>query len=154
MFARQREAIDALQALEQAREEYGRLNQQLDELRKHLPLHAQSDAALANWRSDVTCGRLETLEAELRAAFLLPSNVFVRLWHSVRRRQVEARRRAIREPLLAMPNPFPNRALPDAGAPAEAWNDFFAMWKMWAEAARVEGLVEQLRAAGGTIASG
>ena len=45
-FARQREAIDALQALEQAREEYGRLTQQLDEFRQHLPLQAQSDAAL------------------------------------------------------------------------------------------------------------
>jgi len=140
-FARQREAIDALQALEQAREEYGRLTQQLDELRQHLPLHAQSGAALGNWRSDVTCGQLETLQAELRAAFLLPSNVFARLWQSVRRRQVEARRRAIRGPLLGMPNPFPNRAFPDAGAPAEAWDDFFAIWKMWAEAARVEGLL-------------
>ena len=49
VFARQREALAAVQALEQAREEYGRLNQQLDELRKHLPLHAQSDKALANW---------------------------------------------------------------------------------------------------------
>jgi hypothetical protein len=129
-FARQREAIDVLQALEQAREEYGRLTQLLDELGQHLPLQAQSDAALANWRRDVTFSRLETLQTELHAAFLLPSNVFVRLWHSLRRRQVEARRRAIRRPLLEMPKPFPNRAFPDAWAPAEAWDDFFATWKM------------------------
>ena len=94
-----------------------------------------------NWRSDITCDQLETLQAELRAAFLLPSNVFVRLWQSVRRRQVETRRRAIRGPLLEMPNPFPNRAFPDASAPAKAWDDVFAIWKMWAEAARVEGLL-------------
>jgi very-short-patch-repair endonuclease len=142
VFARQREALADVQALEQAREEYGRLNQELEELRKRLPLHAQSDKALANWPCELTRSRLEGLEAELRAAFLLPSNVFERLWHSLRWRQVEARRQAARVPFLTLPNPFPDRALPDVGAPAEAWNDFLTTWKTWAEAARVVGLVE------------
>ena len=142
VFTRQREALAKVQALERTREEYGRLNQELDALRKHLPLHVQSDTALANWPGEFTCGRLEAIEAELSAAFLLPSNVFQRLWHSLRRHQVEARRRAAREPLLALPNPFLDRALPDSGAPTEAWNDFLTTWKTRAEAARVVGLVE------------
>jgi very-short-patch-repair endonuclease len=85
---------------------------------------------------------LEVLEAGLRAAFLLPSNFFARLWHSLRWRQVEARRRAAREPLLALPNPFPDRVSPDIGAPAEAWSEFLTIWKTWAEAARVVALLE------------
>jgi very-short-patch-repair endonuclease len=140
-FARQRQALDDLEALEQAREEYSRLTQQLEELRKCLPLPAQSDEALANWPGELTHAQLETLEAELSAALHPPANIFERLWHSFRRRQVEARRRAIRGPLLAMPNPFPDRAFPDPGAPAEVWNDFFTMWKIWAEAVRVARLV-------------
>ena len=66
VFAYQHEVLADVQALEQAREEYGRLNQELDALRKYLPLHAQSDKALANWPRDLTLGRLEPLEAELR----------------------------------------------------------------------------------------
>lgn len=140
-FARQCEALGELQALEEAREEYGRLTRQLDELRKRLPPQVQSDEALASWPREVTCSQLETLEAELRAAFLLPSNVFVRLWHSLRHRRLEARRRATRQPLLGLPNPFPDRALPNETAPTEAWDDFLATWKAWAEAARVAALV-------------
>jgi hypothetical protein len=100
------------------------------------------DKALDNWPRELTLSRLETLEAELRVAFLPPSNVFERLSHLLRRRHVEVRRRAAREPWLALPNPFPDRTLPDAEAPAEAWNDFLTTWKTWAEAARVIGLVE------------
>jgi hypothetical protein len=142
VFAHQIEALADVQALEQAREEYGRLNQGLGELRKHLPLPVQSDKALANWPHECTRTRMEALETELRAAFLAPSNVFAWLWHSLRQRQVEERRQVAREPLLALPNPFPDRVLPDAGAPVEAWNDFLAMWKTWAEAAHVAGLLE------------
>src|SRR3989442_4997711 len=79
VFTRQREALADVQALERTREEYGTLNQDPDALRKHLPLHAQSDTALANWPGEFTCGRLEAMETELCAAFLLPSNVFQRL---------------------------------------------------------------------------
>jgi hypothetical protein len=142
VFAHQIEALADVQALEQAREEYGRLNQGLGELRKHLPLPVQSDKALANWPYKCTRARLEALETELRAAFLAPSNVFAWLWHSLRPRQVKERRQAAREPLLALPNPFPDRVLPDAGAPVEAWNDFLTTWKTWAEAAHVAGLLE------------
>jgi hypothetical protein len=80
----------------------------------------------------VTCGQLETLETELRAAFLPPSNIFQRLWQLLRRRQVKAGRRAACEPLLALPNSFVDHALPDATAPAEAWDDSFTTWKAWA----------------------
>jgi very-short-patch-repair endonuclease len=45
--------------------------------------------------------------------------------------------------LLALPNPFPDRALPDAAASAEAWNEFFTMWKAWAEVARLTKLVHR-----------
>jgi hypothetical protein len=72
---------------------------------------------------------------------LPPANIFGRSWQSLRRRQVEERRRAAREPLLALPHQFAGHALPDATAPAEAWDDFFMTWKVWAEAARVAGLV-------------
>jgi very-short-patch-repair endonuclease len=142
VFAHQRQALANAQTLEQMREEYGRLNQKLDELKKHLPLHAQLDAALAKWPRAFTYGHLEALEAELRAAFHMPSNIFARLWHSLRWRQVEARRRAARESLLALPNPSLDCALPDVEAPAESWNDFLMAWKIWAEAAYVVGLVE------------
>jgi very-short-patch-repair endonuclease len=142
VFARQCEALADVQTLERTRDEYGRLNQELDALRKRLPRHAQSDTALTNWPREFTRSRLEVLEAELHAAFLLHSNMFAWLWHSLRWRQVEARRRAACEPLLALPNPFPDRVLPNTEAPAEAWNDFLITWKTWAEAARVVALLE------------
>jgi very-short-patch-repair endonuclease len=141
VFTRQIEVLADIQVLEQAREEYGKLNQRLEELKKQLPLSAQSHEGLANWPSGMTRELLESLAAKLYAALLPPSNVFQRLWHSLRRRQRGAERRAICEPLLALPNPFPDRALPDAAAPAEAWDDFFTIWKVWAEAARLTRLV-------------
>src|SRR5262249_22429940 len=52
VFTRQREGLTEMQALEQVREEYGRLNQQLDKVRKQLPLAVQSDESLANWPSE------------------------------------------------------------------------------------------------------
>src|SRR5207247_398606 len=81
------------------------------------------------------------LEAELRSALTQPGGLFQKLWHSLRRSQLEARRKAAREPLLSFPLPFADRTLPDAGATGDAWNDFFTKWKTWAEAARVAVLV-------------
>lgn len=141
IFTRQLDELADLQTLEQVREEYGRLNQQLDEVRKQLPLVVQSDESLANWPSNVTHERLETLVAELCAALLPPSNIFQRLWRSLRQRQVAERQRATCESLLALPNPFPDRTLPDAVAPVGAWDDFFKVWKAWAEAAQLTKLV-------------
>jgi very-short-patch-repair endonuclease len=140
IFTRQTGELADLQTLEQVREEYGRLNQQLDKVKAQLPLAMQSDESLANWPSDVTNERLETLGTELRAALLPPSNIFQKLWRSLRQRRVATWQRAAREPLLALPNPFPDRILPDAVAPVDAWDDFFEVWQAWAEASRLTKL--------------
>jgi hypothetical protein len=141
LFSQQRAALSDISTLEQARKEYEILNAQLEELRKTLPLAAQSDDALARWPLEMTRDRVEALEAELRSALARPGGLFQKLWHSLRRSQVEARRKAAREPLLSFPLPFAGRTLPDAEATGDTWNDFFTTWKAWAEAARVAALV-------------
>ena len=67
-FSQQRAALNDISTLEQARKEYEVLNAQLEELRKALPLAAQSDDALARWPREMTRDRVEALEAELRSA--------------------------------------------------------------------------------------
>jgi hypothetical protein len=141
LFSQQRTALSEISILEQARKEYEMLNAELQKLRKTLPLAAQSDDMLTRWPREMTCDRLETLETELRSALIQPQNLLQRLWHSLRRRQVEARRQAALDPLLSLPSPFTDRGLPHAEDAANAWNDFFATWKTWAEAARVAALV-------------
>lgn len=141
LFKQQRASLNDISTLEQARKEYETLNEQFEELRKALPLVAQSDDALACWPREMTRDRVAALEAELRSALARPSGLFQKLWHSFRRSRIEARRKAAREPLLSLPLPFADRALPDAGAPDDAWNDFFTPWKTWSEAARVAALV-------------
>ncbi len=140
-FSQQRAALTDISTLEQARKEYEVLNTQLEELRTTLPLPAQSDGALAGWPREITRETVEVLEAELRRALAQPVGLLQKLWHSFRRSQVEARRKAAREPLLSFPLPFADRTLPDAGAIGDSWNDFFTSWKTWAEAARVAALV-------------
>jgi very-short-patch-repair endonuclease len=141
LFNQQRAALSDISTLEQARKEYEVLNTQLEESRTTLPLPAQSDGALASWPREITRERVEALEAELRRALAQPGSLFQKLWHSFRRSQVEARRKAAREPLLSFPLPFADRTLPDAGATSDTWDDFFTTWKTWAEAARVAALV-------------
>ena len=141
LFKQQRATLNDISMLEQVRKEYEALNEQFEELRKSLPLAAQSDDALARWPRAMTRDRLETLEAELRSALARPGGLFQKLWHSLRRSQIEARRKAAREPLLPFPLPFADRTLPDARATGDAWSDFFTTWKTWAEAARVAVLV-------------
>jgi len=141
LFSEQRAALSEISTLEQVRKEYEVLNSQLEELRKALPLASQSDDALARWPREMPCDRVEAFEAELRRALAQPRGLFQRLWHSLRRSQVEARRKAAREPFLSFPLPFADRTLPDAGATGEAWNDFFTTWKTWADASRVSALV-------------
>lgn len=141
LFSEQRAALSDISTLEQARKEYEILNAQLEEMRKVLPLAAQSNDALARWPREMTRDRVEAFERELRQALAQPRGLFQRLWHSLRRSQVEARRKAAREPLLSFPLPFADRTLPDAGATDDAWIDFFTTWKTWAEAARVAALV-------------
>lgn len=141
LFAQQRAALADIATLEQARKEYETLNAQLEELRKPLPLAAQSDDALAQWPRDMTHERIDTFEVELRHALAPPCGVLQKLWRSIRRNQAEARQKAAREPLLSLPLPFADRTLPEASAPAEAWSDCFTTWKAWAEASRVLALV-------------
>lgn len=141
LFREQRTGLDDIATILQARTEYESVNHQLTELRKLLPLAAQSDEALARWPQAATRESLEALHTELKQALAPPSGFIQRIWHSLRRAKIEARRRAARQPLLALPSPFADRALPDAAASAEAWNEFFAAWKKWAEAARVFALV-------------
>ena len=141
LFREQRTGLDDIATIQQARTEYESVNHQLAELRKLLPLAAQSDAALARWPQATTRESLDVLHAELQQALALPSGFIQKIWHSLRRDKIEARRHAARQPLLAFPSPFAERALPDAAVSAEGWNDFFAAWKNWAEAARVLALV-------------
>ena len=143
LFRRQRAAIDDLKSIEQAREEYEILNEQLDALRKQLPVAAQLDAAVASWLGGMAGERLRQLETELQAALRQPANLLERIWHFFRRRYIEERRFAAREPLLALPNPFADRVLPDAAAAFDAWADFLAIWKTWAEAARMLTLLHE-----------
>lgn len=141
LFSQQGAALGDISTLEQARKEYEVLNAQLEELRKALPLASQSDDALGRWPRELTRERVQALEAELRRALIQPAGFFQKLWHSLRRSQMEARRKAAREPLLSFPLPFADRTLPNAGETGDAWNDFFTTWKTWAEAARVAALV-------------
>jgi very-short-patch-repair endonuclease len=141
LFQQQQAALNDLATIEQARREYEAVNAQLAELRKRLPLYAQSDEALARWPGAITRNQLDALQAELCAALVRPANSFQKLWHWLRRNRVEARRRAALEPVLALPLPFSDRALPDAQSTGEAWNDYFAVWTAWAEAARIALLV-------------
>jgi len=141
LFARQQRALAEIQALSQARDEYGKLNQQFAEAKHQLPLAAQSDEAIAAWSPDLTHERLDALEAELTAALAAPSTLLGRLWHKLRRRHFEERRRAARAPLVPLPSPFPDRCIPESAAPAAAWNDFFVSWKASAEASRLSKLI-------------
>lgn len=141
LFSEQRTALADISTLEQVRKEYEVLNAQLEGLRKSLPLAAQSDDALARWPREMTRDRVEAFETELCHALAPPNGLLQKLWHSIRRSRIEARRNAAREPLPSLPNPYADRALPDANATSHAWNDFFTTWKAWAEAARVVALV-------------
>jgi very-short-patch-repair endonuclease len=141
LFSQQRAALSDISTLEQARKEYEVLNVQLEELRKTLPLAAQSDEALARWPREMTRDRVEAFEVELRSALAQPRSFFQKLWNQLRRNQVEARRKAAREPLLSLPLPFADRTLPDAAAGSDAWDNCFTLWKSWAETARIAVLV-------------
>jgi very-short-patch-repair endonuclease len=137
LFREQRAALDDISSLEQARKEYEMLSAQLEGIRKALPLVAQSDEALSRWPTEMTRDKMETLRADLRRALFQPDGFLQKLWHSLRRSQIESRRRAAREPLLSLPLPFTDRSLPDIQAPGDAWDDLFVAWKAWAEAVRV-----------------
>ena len=141
LFSQQSAALNDISTLEQARKEYEVLNEQFEDLRKLLPLAVQSDDALARWPRELTRDRVEALETELRSALVQPSGLFQKLWHSLRCNQIEAQRKAAREPLISFPLPFADRTLPDAGATGDAWNDFFTTWRIWAEAAGVEAFL-------------
>jgi len=143
LFNRQQTALDDLKSLEQARDEYGRLNEQLAALRKKLPLTVQSDDSIASWPTGMTSERLSELEAELRAALRPPASLLERLWRWFRRSRDEATRQAARDPFLGLPNPFTDGELPDATAMFDAWAPFFVIWKDWAEAARVLAVLRE-----------
>jgi very-short-patch-repair endonuclease len=140
VFQQQRTALSDIGTITQARSEYESLNAKLAELRKGLPLHAQSDDSLARWPIGFPPERLAEAQSQLRRALAQPATIPQKLWHWFRRTQIQARRAAARGPLGSLPSPFTDRNLPDAQAPAEAWNDFFNVWLTWAEAARVAAL--------------
>jgi hypothetical protein len=140
-FQQQRKAFDELQTLVKAKEEYENLTQQLKNARAQLPPALQADEALRRWPCETTSERIDALAASLREAWRPPKNALERFWQWVRRRQLQARRQAVRERLLSLPNPFGVRPLPDEPAPAEALNDFINAWKAWAEAARLAAAV-------------
>jgi very-short-patch-repair endonuclease len=141
LFSQQSAALADISTLEQVRKEYEILNEQIGELRNVLPTAAQSDEALERWPCEITPERVEVLGVELSRSLIQPSGFMQKLWHSFRRKQIEARREAARAPFLSFPTPFSDRALPNAGATGDAWSDFFKTWKAWAKAARVAALL-------------
>lgn len=140
-FEQQHKALGQLQALVAAKEEYEQLMQQYDKARTRLPLPLQTDEAIRRWPQGVIPERIGAMASALRQAWRPPRNWLERLLHRFRRRHLQARRRAAREPFLGLPNPFTDQPLPDENAPVEAWADFWEVWKNWAEAARLAGAV-------------
>ncbi|MHC1768177.1 MAG: magnesium chelatase domain-containing protein [Verrucomicrobiia bacterium] len=140
LFHQQDRALSDIATIAQARSEYESVNAMLAELRKNLPLHAQSDESLARWPTAMSPERLAEAQTQLRRALAQPANILQRLWHWLRRDQIAANRMAAREPFGSLPPAFTDRSLPDAQTPAEAWSDFFSVWSAWAEAARVAAL--------------
>lgn len=140
LFRQQRTALRDIGTIAQARSEYESLNAKLAELRKGLPAQAQSDDSLARWPTAFSPERLGEAQRQLRRALTQPTTLAQRLWHWFRRTQIEARRKAACEPLGLLPLPFADGGLPDARAPAEAWDDCFSVWLTWAEAARLAAL--------------
>lgn len=141
LFHQQRAALTDIATIEQARRDYEAVNAQLAKLREGLPLHAQSDESLARWPAAMSREKLDEAQAELRRAFAQPTNIFQKMWHSLRRTQIEARRKVAREVFTSLPSPFTNRSLPDVQSPADAWDDFFTAWTTWSQAALVAALV-------------
>lgn len=140
-FDQQHKALEQLQALVDAKEEYEEIRRQFYKAMAGLPLALQTDEAVRRWPPAVSPERIEALASALRQAWRPPHNWLERFWQWLRRRQLRARRRAARESFLDLPNPFACRPLPDEDAPVEAWADFWDAWKRWAEAARLAGAV-------------
>lgn len=141
LFIRQHRALEEIQTLTLAREEYCSLTQQLAEKRKQLPLAAQSDEAIAAWPKDLTSAQLDALEATFVSALAVPKTFLGRLWQKLRPSYFEEQRRVARAPLMSVASPFPDRPLPSPLEPASAWGDFFSCWKNCAEAARLTSLI-------------
>lgn len=141
VFGQQREALEQLQALVKAKEEYEELMRRFDKARGDLPLRLQSHEAMRRWPHETSPEQMDRLTATLREAWRPPRNGLERFWQWLNRREIHARRRAAREALLNLPSPLADRCLPDETAPFEAWTDILGVWKAWAEAARLNGAV-------------
>ncbi len=141
LFAQQKTELQQIAAHTVARSEYETLNGQLDALRKSLPLVIQSDEVLSQWPANVTSSQIQALETELRLALARPTGAFQKLWFMIRRDQVETRRKAARQVVLELPISFANRNTPDANAGFESWEEYFTVWKTWAESANLTKLL-------------
>ena len=141
LFAQQRLALEDISTLERVRKEYETLTTQLEELRKLLPLAAQSDGAIARWPQQITHEQVEVLEVELCCALVQPVGILQRLWHWLYQNQINERRKNARQSVLGFPNPFADRGLPDTEATFDAWTEFFRVWKGCAKASHLGALV-------------
>ena len=141
LFAEQRVTLQQIATQADARNEYEILNGQLDILRKSLPVAIQLDEALSRWPDNITSSQIQALATELRLALARPTGVLQKLWHTLRRGQVEARRKAARQPLLGLPILFGDRNIPDVNAGIVPWEEFFTIWTTWAESANVAKLL-------------
>jgi len=140
-FGQQRRAFEQLQALVKAKEEYEELMRRFEKVRMALPLQLQGDEAMRRWPHETSPELMDQLMSALHEAWRTPRNGLERFWQCLSRRYIQARRRAAREALLNLPNPFADRCLPDDTAPLEAWTDILGVWRAWAEAARLDGAV-------------
>lgn len=134
-FELQRRALEQVRMLLEAKDMYENLAEQFEKARTELPRSLQTDEALQRWPWEASVQRIDELASALREALRPPRNLFERLCRRLRPRRMQARRRAIRELLLGLPNPFDDRFWPAEGEPVEAWNDFFRVWYWWAQAA-------------------
>ena len=129
VFAKQSGALEDIRTCERMRKEYGRLSQQLDEIKAQLLGNVRLNEALTEWPVDVTQKRLEVIEVEWRRATSRPSNPVQIVWRWLCQKQLKTRRRSIYNSLVALPCPFIDGSWPTEEEPSAAWITYFATWK-------------------------
>ena len=141
LFARQHSALSEITATATSGEEYERANQLLEDARKKLPLHLQADVAITRWPDSMPSANLLSAQKELHAVLAPAAHLLARLWRWLRRREFAARQATVFVVLVNLPSPFADRPLPDSQSHLTAWDELFAVWQNWAEAARLLALV-------------
>ena len=118
LFTRQHTALSDVTAIAKSGEEYERANRLLEDARKKLPLHLQTEVAIARWPDSMSSASLLAAQKELHAVLAPAANLLARLWRWLHRREFAARRAAVVVVQVDLPSPFADRPLPDFSKPA------------------------------------